>query len=129
MWSLKGPIGFLDDFDSTLLPLVTPGRLLGKKDGLDVGEDSALRDSDAGKKFVELLIIPDGQLKVTGDDPGLLVVPGSVPSQLDDLGSKVLHNSSEVDGGTSSNPLGVVAPAEMTMDPSNWELEASPGGP
>ena len=95
---------------------------------MDVGDDSALGDGHSTQKTVELLIVPDGQLKVTGDDPGLLVVPGSVPSQLEDFGSEVLHDSGEVDGGTSSNPLSVVASAEMTMDPSNWELEASPGG-
>ena len=91
----------------TVLPLVTPGGLLGKKDGLDVGEDSALGDSDAGKKFVELLIIPDGQLKVTRDDPSLLVVPGSVSSELEDLGSEVLHDGCKIDRGSSSNTVGV----------------------
>ena len=95
---------------------------------MDVGDDSALGDGHSTQKTVELLIVPDGQLKVTGDDPGLLVVPGSVPSQLEDFGSEVLHDSGEVDGGTSSNPLSVVASAEMTMDPSNWELETGPGG-
>ena len=96
---------------------------------MDVGQNSSLGDGDSIQEFVQLLIVPDGELEVTRNDPLLLVVPGSVPSQLDDLGSKVLHNSSEVDGGTRSNPLRVVASAEVTMDPSNWELEASPGGP
>ena len=95
---------------------------------MDEGNDSAMGDGDSTQKTVELLIVLDGQLKVTGDDPGLLVVPGSVPSQLEDLGSEVLNDSGKVDGGASSNPLSVVASAEMTMDPSNWELEAGPGG-
>ena len=61
---------------------------------MDEGDDSALGNGDSTQKLVELLIVLDGQLKVTGVDPGLLVVPGSVPSQLEDLGSEVLHNSS-----------------------------------
>ena len=103
-------------------------RLLGEEDGLDVGQDTSLGDGDTGEQFVQLLVVPDGELDVPWDDPGLLVVPGSVPSQLEDFGSEVLHDSGEVDGGTSSNPLSVVASAEMTMDPSNWELEAGPSG-
>ena len=113
----------------TLLPLVTPGGLLGKKDGLDVGEDSTLGDGDAGQKFVELLIVPDGQLKVTRDDPGLLVVPGSVTSELKDFGSEVLHDGGEVDRGSSSNTVGVTTFTKKTMDPSHRELKTSTAGP
>ena len=47
-----------------------------------------------------------------GDDPGLLVVPGSVPGKLEDLGSEIFHDGSQVDRGSSSNPLGVVTLAE-----------------
>ena len=113
----------------TLIPLVTPGGLLGKKDGLDVGEDSALGDGDASQKPVELLIVPDGQLKVTRDDPGLLVVPGSVAGELEDLGSEVLHDGGEVDRGSSSNEFGVATFAEKTVNPSHRELKTSTAGP
>merc|ERR1719178_214393 len=58
--------------------LLGAGGLLGQEDGLDVGEDAALGDGDAGQQLVQLLVIPDGQLEVPGDDPGLLVVPGGV---------------------------------------------------
>ena len=94
---------------------------------MDVGNDSTLGDGDSSKKVVQLLIVPDGELEVTRDDPLLLVVPGSIPSQLDDLGSKVLHDSSEVDGSSSTNLFSVVSLAEKTVDPSNWELKSSPG--
>jgi hypothetical protein len=36
--------------------------------------------------------IPDGQLQVPGDDARLLIVPGRVPSQLQDLGGQILHD-------------------------------------
>ncbi|KAA8593245.1 hypothetical protein FQN60_009361 [Etheostoma spectabile] len=36
---------------------------------------------------------------VAGDDPGLLVVAGSVSSQLQDLSGQVLQHSRQVDGG------------------------------
>ena len=94
---------------------------------MDVGKNSTLGDGDSTQKLVELLIVPDGQLKVTRDDPGFLVVPGSVPGKLKDLGRKILHDGSEVDRSATSNPSAVVSLAEVTMDPSNRELQASPG--
>ena len=103
--------------------------LLREEDSLDVGEDTALGDGHTSEQLVQLLVVTDGQLEVTGDDPGLLVVTGSVASQLEDLSSQVLHDGSHVDGGTSSHPLGVVSLAEETVDTSHGELESSTAGP
>ena len=105
------------------------GGLLGQEDGVDVGQNSSLGDGDPPQKLVQLLVVPDGQLKVTRDDSGLLVVPGSVPSQLEDLCSEVLDDSSKVDRGSTSNPGGVVSLPEVAVDPSNRELQAGPGSP
>ena len=38
--------------------------LLGQKDGLDVGQHSALGDGDPGQQLVELLVVTDGELKM-----------------------------------------------------------------
>ena len=103
--------------------------LLGQEDSLDVGEDTTLGNGDSSKQFVQLLVITDGQLQVTGDDPGLLVVTGSIASQLKDLSRQVLHDSSHVDGGSSSNTLSIVALAEETVDPAHGELESSTARP
>ena len=104
-------------------------RLLGQENGLDVGEDTSLGDGDSSEQFVQLLVVTDGQLEVTGDDPGLLVVTGSITSQLEDLSCQVLHDSSHVDGGSSSNTLSIVSLAEETVDTSHGELESSTAGP
>lgn len=52
------------------------------------------------EQLVQLLIVSDGELEMTGDDTGLLVVASGVASKLEDFGSEVLKDSSEVDGGT-----------------------------
>ena len=44
-----------------------------------------LRDGDASKQFVQLFVVADSKLKVTGNDSSLLVVTGSVTRQLEDL--------------------------------------------
>lgn len=67
---------------------------------VNVGEDTTLGDGDVAEKLVQLLIVPDGELQVTGDDTGLLVVASGVTSQLEDFSSQVLEDSGEVDGGT-----------------------------
>jgi hypothetical protein len=95
---------------------------------VNVGEDTTLGNGDVAKKLVQLLIVPDGELKVTGDDTGLLVVTGSVTSQLEDFSSEVLEDGSEVDGSTGTDTLSVVALAEETVDTTNGESETRLGG-
>ena len=94
---------------------------------MDVGEDTALGDCDVPEKLVQLLVVADGELKVTGNDTGLLVVASGVASQLEDFGSKILQNGSEVDGSAGTNTLGVVALAEETVDTTNRERETGLG--
>ena len=67
---------------------------------MDVGENTTLGDGDVSEKLVQLLVVADGELQVTGDDTGLLVVTSGVTGQLEDFGSEVLEDGSEVDGST-----------------------------
>ena len=92
---------------------------------MDVGQNSTLSNRHASQELVQLLIIPafyqniyqgnkvvnspDGQLEVPWDNARLLVVPGSITSKLKDLGGQVLHDSSHVDGSSSTHPLGIVS--------------------
>ena len=101
--------------------------LLGQQNGLDVGQDTSLGDGHAGKKLVQLLVVADGQLQVTWDDPGLLVVTGGVACQLEHFSGQVLHDGSQVDWGSSSDPLGIVSLTQQTVDPANRELQTSTG--
>ena len=103
--------------------------LLGEKDGLDIGQDTSLGDGDTGQELVQLLIVTDGELKVAGDDPGLLVVTSSVAGQLEDLSGQILHDGGHVDGGAGSDTLGIVTLPQETVDTSNGELKPSTAGP
>ena len=85
------------------LDLLRADRLLrlaalgGKELALDEGKHTTLADSHTAEQLVELLIVADGELKVTGDDTRLLVVASGVASKLENLGSEVLKDSGEVD--------------------------------
>lgn len=95
---------------------------------MDVRENTTLGNGDVTQELVQLLIVADGELEVTGNDTGLLVVTSGVSSQLKNLSSEVLKNSSEVNGSTGTDTLGVVALAEQTVDTANGEGQTSLGG-
>ena len=57
---------------------------------VNVGKYTSLGNGDVTQEFVQLLIVTDGKLQMTRDDPGLLVVTRGVASQLEDFGRKVL---------------------------------------
>ena len=113
---------------NTLRTLLSTASLLGQEDSLDVGQDAALGDGNAGQKLVQLLIVADGELEMARVDPLLLVVASGVAGQLEDLCREVLHHGCQVDGRTGPDTLGVVALAEETVDTADGELEPSAGG-
>src|SRR6056300_548912 len=97
--------------------------LLGQEHGLDVRQNTTLGDGHSGEKLVQLLVVADGQLEMTGDDPGLLVVTGGVSCKLKHLSGEVLHDGSQVDGSTGTDALAIVALAEQTVDTADGELQ------
>jgi len=70
----------------------------GKPTLMNVGQYTTLCDCDVSQKLVQFLIISDGELEMTGDDTGLLVVTGGVASQLEDFCCEVFEDGCEVDG-------------------------------
>jgi len=94
---------------------------------MDVRENTTLGNGDVPEELIQLLVIADGELEMTRDDTRLLVVAGGIAGQLEDLGSEVLENSSEVDGSTSTNTLGVVALPQESVDTTDGERETGLG--
>ena len=64
---------------------------------MNVGQHTTLGDGDVSQELIQLLVVTDGQLKVTRDDTGLLVVTSGIAGQLEDLGSQVFQDSRKVD--------------------------------
>ena len=99
--------------------------LLGQQNCLDVGQHTTLSNGDSLQELVQLFVVSDGQLQVSGNDSSLVVVSSCVSSQLQDLSSQVFQDSSKVDWGTSSDSLSVVSFADASVDSSNGELQSS----
>ena len=97
----------------------------GDEEDVDVGKNSTGGDCGLAKESVELLVVADGQLNVTGHNSGLFVVLSGVTSEFEDLSSEVLKNGGEVHGGTGTDALGVTTSLQETGDTSNWELKTS----
>ncbi len=101
------------------------GRYMREHTLVDVGKNTTLGDGDVSQKLVQLLIVADGELKMAGDDTGLLVVTSGVTSQLEDFGREVLKDGREVDRSTGTDTLSVVALAEKTVHTTDRERETS----
>ena len=101
--------------------------LLGQENGLDVGENTTLGNGDTSEQFVQLLVVPDGQLEMSGDDTGLLVIPSGVSGQLQDFSSQIFEDCGQIDGGTGSHSLGIVSFSEQPVDTTDGELESGSG--
>ena len=102
--------------------------LLGQQHRLDVGQNTALSDGDFAQQLVKLLVVADGQLQVARDDARLLVVPGRVARQLQDLGRQVLQHRRQVHRGAGPDPLRVVPLAEQAVHSAHRELKSGPRG-
>ena len=92
---------------------------------MNVWQDTTLRDCNVSQKLVQLLIIADGELEMTRDDTGLLVVTGGVTSEFEDFSSEVFEHGCKVNWGTSTDTLGVVALSQETVDTADRECETS----
>ena len=101
--------------------------LSGEEESVDVGEDTTSSNGSVGHKLVELLIVSDGELDVSGHNSGLLVVLSGVSSELENLSGEVLKNCSEVHGGTSTDALCETTSLKETGNSADWELETSLG--
>jgi len=95
---------------------------------VNVGQDTTLSDCDVAKQLVQLLIVADGELEMTGDDTGLLVVTSGIASKLKNFGRKVFEDGSQVDRSTGTDTLGIVALSQETVDTTDRECETRLGG-
>lgn len=99
--------------------------LLWQEDSLNVGQNTTLGDGHSREKFVQLLVVADGELEMTRNDPGLLVVTSGIACQLENFSGQVFHDGCEIHGCTGTNSLGVISFPQQTMDTSDRELKSS----
>lgn len=109
-----------DDKKTTLLGFLFG--FLGKEHSLNVGQYTTLGDGNTGEKLVQLFVIPDRQLQMTGNDTGLFVIPCGVTSQLENFGGEVFHNGGQVNGSTGTDAFRVVALPEQPVNTADGEL-------
>jgi hypothetical protein len=72
----------------------------GKLTLMNVWQDTTLCDCDVSEKFVQFLIIANGELEMTRNDTGLLIITGSIASQLENFGREIFEDGRKVNGST-----------------------------
>lgn len=91
---------------------------------MDVRQNTALRDGDAGQQLGQLLVISNGQLDVPRTYTSPLVVLSGVAGQLQHLNGQVLEHSGQVDRSAATNSVSVVTISQHTVDSADRELQA-----
>ena len=103
--------------------LLRGGSLFGGLDqgSVNTGKNTTLGKHGLAEELRKLLISLQTQSQVTGADASLLVVAGSVASQLEDLGNEILKDGSQVHRGSRAHASRIAALLQVT----NMELQTS----
>jgi hypothetical protein len=94
---------------------------------VDVRKNTSSRNRDTTEEFVQFLVVLDSQSDVSGNDTALLVVTGSITSELQDLGAKVFQDSRKVNRCSSSHAGSVFSQTKVASDTTDGELKSSLG--
>jgi hypothetical protein len=90
-------------------------------------ENTTGRNGNMTKELVQLVIFLDCQSNVTGHNAALLVITSCVSSELQDFCAQVLQHCVEVDRGSRSHTLELLARFEVSTNTTNRELQSSFG--
>ena len=108
--------------------MVFLGRLLlGEEEFIEIWCDTTGGDGDLTDEFVQLLIVLDGELDVTGHDTGLLVFASAIAGQFEQLSYEILNDRRSEDGRTDTEARGVTSLAQKFRDTSDGERKTSFG--
>ena len=97
--------------------------LLGEEEFVEIRRDTTSRDSDLTDELVQLFIVFNGELDVTGNDTGLLVFASAIAGQLEQLGDEVLDDCRSEDGCANTEAGGVTSLAQKFRDTRDGECK------
>ena len=94
---------------------------------MDVWENTTGSDGNTTHKFVQFLVVADGQLDVAWHNAGFLVVTCGVTGKFQDFGAQVFKDSGHVYWGSGTDTGGNSALAQVAGYTANWELQTGLG--
>ena len=97
--------------------------LLFEKEFVDVARDASLGDRNLTNQLVQLLIVLNGKLDVSGNNTGLLVLASAVAGKLKQLSNEVFQHGAHENSGRDTDAGGVSALTEVSTDTSDGERE------
>lgn len=96
---------------------------LGKEDTVNERNNATLRDGNTGEKFVQFIVIANGQLKVSWTDAGFAIVRGSITSQFENFSDQILDSGGQIDGSTDADAGSIVALLQDTENTTDGKLQ------
>lgn len=94
---------------------------------MNVGQNATLCDSDMPQELVQLLVVPNSKLKMSGNNTSLLVIAGSVACQLENFGGEVFKDGSQIHRSAGTDTLSIVSLTEKTMNTADRESQTGLG--
>ena len=88
---------------------------------MHVGKDSTIGDGGVANYLVQLVIVGEGKLQVSGSDGLLLGFMTSIASELENLICQILKNSSREDSCSWAYSLSEATLSELSVASAHWE--------
>jgi len=92
---------------------------------MDEGEHTTVGDGNVTEEFVEFFVISDGELDVSRNNSGLLVVTRGVTGKFKNFGRQIFKDGSQVDRGSSSDPSSISSISKLSVNTTDWKLKTS----
>lgn len=92
---------------------------------MNVRKDASRSNRDFSKKLVQLLVIANSKLNVSGDDTRFLVVACCVPCELQHFGSQVLQDGGKVHRSSGTNASCIFSVLKVPTNTPDGKLKTS----
>ena len=91
---------------------------------MNVRQNAAIGQTDAGEELIQFLVVSNGELKVTRYDAHFLVVARRVAGEFEHFGGEIFEHGGEIDGRAGADSFGVVAATKHSMESTNGKLKS-----
>ena len=94
---------------------------------MNVRQNTTGSDRDALHHLVQLFVVADRELDVSGNNSASFVVLGGISGQFENFRAQVLENRSQVDRSSATDAFGVSSLSEKSRNTTDRERETSAG--
>lgn len=90
---------------------------------MNIGQNPTISNGSRSQQLAQFIIVPHSKLYMPRNNPVLLVIPRSISSKFQQLSSKILKNSREINRWTGTNSLSITTLLQKPSNSTYGELE------